>query len=210
MGGADPRQRPPRRDDQRGAMAHGAGGQNRRQGFSAAGRAGPAHRQHGRAAGGGHQRAGGPDRGGTGTTTSTGTGSVVLSNSPTLTSPVIGAATGTSLSVTGSVTASTFISSSQVTKTSNFTVSNTDYWIICNGTSAITVTLPTPSANNGRALNFKNIANQAVNSASSNVVSLYSASTQSVILPATAGSWATLVSDGTNWVIMQASSDYVV
>jgi hypothetical protein len=35
--------------------------------------------------------------GGTGTTTSTGTGSVVLSNTPTLVTPVIGAATGTSL-----------------------------------------------------------------------------------------------------------------
>ena len=43
--------------------------------------------------------------GGTGVTTSTGTGSVVLSNSPTLVSPAIGAATGTSLSLTGNLNA---------------------------------------------------------------------------------------------------------
>jgi hypothetical protein len=39
--------------------------------------------------------------GGTGTTTSTGTGSVVLSTSPTLVSPTFGNATGTSLALTG-------------------------------------------------------------------------------------------------------------
>jgi hypothetical protein len=38
--------------------------------------------------------------GGTGTTTSTGSGSVVLSTSPSLTTPAIGAATGTSVVVT--------------------------------------------------------------------------------------------------------------
>ena len=44
-------------------------------------------------------------RGGTGVTSSTGSGSVVLSTSPSLTTPNIGAATGTSLSVSGDVTA---------------------------------------------------------------------------------------------------------
>jgi len=39
--------------------------------------------------------------GGTGVTTSTGSGNNVLSTSPTLTTPVLGAATGTSLSTTG-------------------------------------------------------------------------------------------------------------
>lgn len=42
--------------------------------------------------------------GGTGVTSSTGTGANVLSNSPTLVTPVIGAAIGTSLSVTGQLT----------------------------------------------------------------------------------------------------------
>lgn len=45
--------------------------------------------------------------GGTGTTTSTGTGNVVLSTSPTLVTPVLGAATGTSLSLSGALTVGT-------------------------------------------------------------------------------------------------------
>ncbi len=44
--------------------------------------------------------------GGTGVTTSTGTGSVVLSNTPTFVTPVLGAATGTSLSLSGNLSAS--------------------------------------------------------------------------------------------------------
>ena len=45
--------------------------------------------------------------GGTGSTTATGSGSVVLAMSPTLISPVLGAATGTSISVTGNINSST-------------------------------------------------------------------------------------------------------
>jgi len=44
--------------------------------------------------------------GGTGVTASTGSGNNVLSNSPTLVTPEIGAATGTSLAVTGAITSS--------------------------------------------------------------------------------------------------------
>jgi hypothetical protein len=43
--------------------------------------------------------------GGTGTTTSTGTGALVFANTPTLVTPIIGAATGTSLSLTGNLSA---------------------------------------------------------------------------------------------------------
>ena len=45
--------------------------------------------------------------GGTGTTTSTGTGAVVLSASPTLVTPVLGAATGTSLAISGGIISAT-------------------------------------------------------------------------------------------------------
>jgi len=41
--------------------------------------------------------------GGTGSTTSTGSGSVVLANGPTLNTPVLGVATGTSISLTGNI-----------------------------------------------------------------------------------------------------------
>jgi hypothetical protein len=56
--------------------------------------------------------------GGTGVTTSTGTGNVVLSNTPTLTAPNIGAATGTSLNISGGLTASSASVSGTITASS--------------------------------------------------------------------------------------------
>ena len=74
--------------------------------------------------------------------------------------------------------------------------------------SATTVTLPTPSSCTGRWLYLKNIssagASATVVSASSNVQQLASASVNSNILPASAGSWVWLQSNGTYWVIMAA------
>jgi hypothetical protein len=91
-----------------------------------------------------------------------------------------------------------------VTKTSSFSVGANENWIICNGSASITVTLPTASSPNvGREIMFKNIANQTVISASSNVYSLNSNTLGNLILNSSAGSTATLVSDGTNWVRMQ-------
>jgi hypothetical protein len=49
---------------------------------------------------------------------------------------------------------------------------------------------------------IKTIAAQTVVSASSNVVPANSATAGTAILAASAGAWALLVSDGTNWVIM--------
>lgn len=91
-----------------------------------------------------------------------------------------------------------------VTKTGNFTLAATENWIICNGAGTITVTFPAASLWTGREVMIKTIAAQTVVSASSNVVPLTTATAGTAILAATAGSWATLVSDGTNWVIMQA------
>jgi hypothetical protein len=91
-----------------------------------------------------------------------------------------------------------------VTKTTSFTLADTEDWIICNGTGTITVTFPAASAWTGREVMIKNIAAFTVVSASSNVVPINSATAGTAILPGTAGSWATLVSNGTNWVIMQS------
>jgi len=44
-------------------------------------------------------------------------------------------------------------------------------------------------------------------SASSNVVPLDSVSAGTAILLDVVGNWATMLSDGTNWVIMQAASN---
>jgi hypothetical protein len=92
-----------------------------------------------------------------------------------------------------------------VTKTGAFTVGIAENWLICNGTASITVTLPAASAWTGREIMLKTIAAFTVISASSNVVPLAGGAAGTAILAATAGKYATLVSDGTNWIIMQAN-----
>lgn len=91
-------------------------------------------------------------------------------------------------------------------KTANFTVGSSEYWLINNkaGSSCV-VTLPAASANVGKQIVIKTLQAQTVVSASSNVVPLTSTTAGTAILAATAGKWATLVSDGSNWVIMQAN-----
>ena len=98
--------------------------------------------------------------------------------------------------------------SAPVTKTANFTVADGEAWLINNKSgSTCTVTLPTASAWIGRQLIFKNMQPQTLVSASSNVVPLDSTSAGTAILLDVVGNWATMVSDGTNWVIMQAAAN---
>ena len=92
-----------------------------------------------------------------------------------------------------------------VTKTGNFTLAIAENWIICNGTATITVTLPAASSWTGREVMLKTIAAFTVVSASSNIVPLAGGAAGTAILAATAGKYATLVSDGTNWIIMNAN-----
>ena len=98
-------------------------------------------------------------------------------------------------------------SSSPVVKTADFTVASGELWIINNKSgSTCTVTLPTASVYAGRTLNFQNYQDQSLVSASSNVIPQGGGSAGSAILTNVAGNWATLVSNGTNWVITQAAS----
>ena len=109
------------------------------------------------------------------------------------------------------VTAASVIAGSggaPVTKTANFTVAAGETWLINNKSgSSCTVTLPTPSANTGRVLHFQNYQAQTLVSASSNVVPLAGGSAGTAILQAVAGANATLVSDGTSWIMTQYDSN---
>jgi hypothetical protein len=99
-------------------------------------------------------------------------------------------------------------SSAPVTKTADFTVADNETWIINNKSgSTCTVTLPTASAWTGRELTFKNLQAQTLVSASSNVVLIDGTVAGTAILLAVVGNWATMVSDGTNWVIMQQAAN---
>jgi len=98
--------------------------------------------------------------------------------------------------------------SAPITKTADFTVGAGETWFINNKSgSTCTVTLPTASTNTGRQLNFKNTQAQTLVSASSNVVGLAGGAAATAILAASTGDWAALVSDGTNWIIMQAAAN---
>jgi len=98
--------------------------------------------------------------------------------------------------------------SAPVTKTANFILADTDAWVINNKSgSTCTVTLPAPSAYTGRQVVFKNMQPQLLVSASSNVVPIDSTSPGTAILLDVVGNSATMVSDGSNWVIMQATSN---
>jgi len=99
-------------------------------------------------------------------------------------------------------------SSAPVTKTADFTVADNETWIINNKSgSTCTVTLPTASAWSGREITFKNLQAQTLVSASSNVVLIDGTVAGTAILLAVVGNWATMVSDGTNWIIMQQAAN---
>ena len=98
-------------------------------------------------------------------------------------------------------------STAPVTKTADFTVAYNETWIINNKSgSTCVVTLPAAATNVGRYLTFQNNQAQNLDSASSNVVPQGGGAAGTSILLNVSGNWATLVSNGTNWVIMQAAS----
>lgn len=91
-----------------------------------------------------------------------------------------------------------------VTKTADFTLAESEDYIINNKAgSACVATLPAASAYFGRSVVMKTIVAFAINSASANVVPLAGGAAGTAIVSGTAGRWVRLVSDGTNWVIME-------
>lgn len=86
-----------------------------------------------------------------------------------------------------------------------YTVLTTDSSLIANRAGTITYTLPTASSYTGRWLYLRTITANTVVSATSNVVPAAGGSAGTAILAATAGKWAALQSDGTNWQIMMSN-----
>jgi hypothetical protein len=89
---------------------------------------------------------------------------------------------------------------SPIAKTASFAPQVFETNFVVTGTASVTVTLPTATA--GRTINILNKAAFTIVSASSNVYPRTSGTLGTAICPATVGSWATLVADGTNWQIM--------
>jgi len=98
-----------------------------------------------------------------------------------------------------------------VTKTADFKVANGDIWHINNKSgSTCVVTLPAAASWSGRTLTFKNMQAQLLNSASSNVAPIDSTTPGTAILLNVVGNWASMVSDGTNWIIMQQAPNNIL
>lgn len=88
-------------------------------------------------------------------------------------------------------------------KTADFTLASTENWIVNMKTgSGLVITLPNALTYIGRQLTITNWQAQTV-TASASVVVKNNAAAGTAILPATIGTWATLVSDGTNWIMTQ-------
>jgi len=127
----------------------------------------------------------------------------------TLSTTVTGLLKGNGTAISAAVANVDYVPlSTVITKTADYTITGTDTWIINNKTgSALTLTFPAASSWTGRYITVKNMQAQLVNSASSNIVPLDSTTAGTAILLDVIGNWATMVSDGTNWVIMQAASN---
>ncbi|CAB4240712.1 hypothetical protein UFOVP39_68 [uncultured Caudovirales phage] len=127
----------------------------------------------------------------------------------TVSTSITGVLKGNGTAISAAVANTDYVPLSTVLiKTADYTITNTDMWIINNKTgSALTLTFPAASSWTGRAITVKNMQAQLVNSASSNIVPIDSTTAGTAILLGVVGNWAKLVSDGTNWVIMQAASN---
>ncbi len=127
----------------------------------------------------------------------------------TLTTTITGLLKGNGTAISAAVANTDYMGvGAPITKTADFTVANGEIWYINNKSgSTCTVTLPAASSWTGRTLTFKNMQAQALVSASSNVVPIDSTTAGTSILLAVVGNWATMVSDGTNWVIMQRAAN---
>jgi hypothetical protein len=127
----------------------------------------------------------------------------------TLTTTITGVLKGNGTAISAAVANTDYMGvGAPVTKTADFTVANGEIWFINNKSgSTCTVTLPAASSWSGRTLVFKNLQAQTLVSASSNVVPIDSTTAGTAILLAVVGNWATMVSDSTNWVIMQQAAN---
>jgi hypothetical protein len=109
-------------------------------------------------------------------------------------------------SVTGYAKVSEYYASTApVQKNADFTLADTENWIVNTKTSNLTVTLPSGSEYTGRAVTFINHVNHKVVSASSNVYDHATGVLGTDITSAVAGKNATIVYDGTNWYIMSTN-----
>jgi hypothetical protein len=150
--------------------------------------------------------------GGTGLGTTPTNGQLLIGNGSNYSLATITQGFGVSITNgAGSITIGTngeIFSGPIVTATADYTVAAGVSNIINNKTgSTLVLTLPTPSTCTGREITVQNYQAQLVESSLLNVVQIGGVSTQTTILEAVVGNWATIVSNGVDWVIMRRSAN---
>ena len=93
---------------------------------------------------------------------------------------------------------------------SSFTVSVNTTWQDINTNVLTTLTLPNPATYPGKEIHIRQTGSGSLQSASSNIIPFQTpptGSTSTAILLASTHEAVTLVSDGTNWIIMQRSEN---
>jgi hypothetical protein len=103
------------------------------------------------------------------------------------------------LSLQGQMTPLSYINAT------TYTVGTYEKYLNFNLSATCTITLPNAGTYPNREILIKNNTAFAINSASSNVLPLGSNTAGTAILAATASKYARLVSDGYNWVTMEAN-----
>ena len=102
-------------------------------------------------------------------------------------------------------------SDTPITKTADFAITNGEKHLINNKSgSTCLVTMPLASAFGGRSITIKNLQAQLVSSVASNIAPIDSATPGTAILLDVVGNWARLVSDGTNWIIMEQAPNNIL
>lgn len=113
---------------------------------------------------------------------------------------------GTPTNRVRSVVSAAYSTSAPNTQTgATYSIAATDSYVILNRAGTVTLTLPAAASFAGRQLTVSTIQAQTVVSAASNVVPQAGGAAGTAILAATAGKWAKLVSDATNWIIMESN-----
>jgi hypothetical protein len=93
-----------------------------------------------------------------------------------------------------------------VIKSADFTLADTENWIVNNASVDIVVTLPSGSEYIGRSVTIINWTNHSVSSASSNVYPHNGGSLGTAINAGTDGRFSTIVYDGTSWYVMATNA----
>ncbi len=108
--------------------------------------------------------------------------------------------------VNADLPAATQLSAPVTVTAATYTVTLTDRYLIANRAGTLTVTLPAAGTITGREITIKTIS-AAVASDASNVVGQRTTAAATAILEAHVGKWTKLVSDATNWVVMETNDD---